>query len=53
MILVKDIVPYLILGIIIYVLISRPIEKYKAREYCKQRGLADDLPKLKWHEWWL
>lgn len=53
MILVKDILPYFILGIIIYFILSRPIGLWKAREYCKSKGLEKDLPKLKWYEWWL
>ena len=51
--LVKDILPYFLLGFVLYFLVSRPIQKYKAREYCKQKGLANDLPKLKWYDWWL
>lgn len=51
--LVKDILPYFLLGLVLCFLISRPIDKWKAREYCKQKGLSSDLPKLKWYEWWL
>lgn len=51
--LVENIVPYFILGVILYFLISRPISLWKAREYCKQKGLESDLPKLKWYEWFL
>ena len=51
--LVKDILPYFLLGLAIYFIISRPISKWKAREYCKEKGLTSDLPKLKWYEWWL
>lgn len=32
---VKDIIPYFILGIVLYFVVSRPISLYKAREYCK------------------
>lgn len=53
MMLVKDILPYFLLGFVLSFLVSRPIQKYKAREYCKQKGLANDLPKLKWYDWWL
>ena len=53
MILVKDVLPYFILGVIIYFIISRPIGLWKAREYCKSKGLEKDLPKLKWYEWWI
>ena len=53
MILVKDILPYFILGVIIYFILSRPIDLWKARKYCKSKGLEKDLPKLKWYEWWL
>lgn len=49
---VKDIVPYIVIGIVLYFVVSRPLETYKAREYCKQR-YGDELPKLKWYEWWL
>lgn len=50
---VKDIIPYIIIGVILYFAISRPISLYKAREYGKSKGLEKDLPKLKWYEWWL
>lgn len=49
--LVKDILPYFILGLALYFIIQRPILKWKAREYCKSKGLSNDLPKLKWYEW--
>jgi len=51
--LVKDILPYFLLGLILYFLIGRPVDKWKAREYCKQKGLVSHLQKLKWYEWWL
>lgn len=50
---VKDIIPYIIIGVVLYFVISRPISLYKARKYCKSKGLEKDLPKLKWYEWWL
>ena len=48
--LIKYILPYFLLGFALSFLVSRPIQKYKAREYCKQKGLANDLPNLKWYE---
>ena len=51
--LINDILLYFLLGFVLYFLVSRPIQKHKAREYCKQKGLANDLPKLKWYDWWL
>ena len=51
--LIKDILPYFLIGLALYFLVSRPMSLWKAREYCKQKGLANDLPKLKWYDWWL
>ena len=50
---VKDILPYIVIGMIIYIAVSRPIRLYKVRKYCKEKGLEKDLPKLKWYQWWI
>lgn len=50
---ISDIILYFIFGVIVYLIISRPIGLYKARKYCKEKGLGKDLPKLKWYQWWL
>lgn len=50
---IMDIFVYIIIGLILHFIVVRPIEKYKAREYCKNKGLVKDLPKLKLYEWWL
>lgn len=50
--LVKDIFPFILFGVALYFAISRPIEKYKIRKWY-QLKYKDELPKLKWYEWWL
>jgi hypothetical protein len=43
--------PYIIIGLVLYFVINKPISLYKARKYCKSKGLEKDLPNLKWYEW--
>ncbi len=47
-----NIATYVIRGIALYFTVSRPLGKYKARQYCKER-YGNILPKLKWYQWWI